>query len=113
MIRPLSQQMPRFFLSREEAETVADRMASKGIPQDVEGGDAARGAALFEAKGCRACHAVDDKPGGVAAPDLRAVPARLQPGYVLFHLLHPKDPEPDYGLTEEEARDLAAFLLKR
>lgn len=74
------------------------------------------GRALFAGKGCSACHALGDVPGGVAVgvgPDLTtyrgdtaflrrwlADPAAVRPGTTM----------PDLDLTPAEIRSLASFL---
>ena len=135
IIRPLSQQMPKFNLTEEEAALVASYMEKNRrdarISENIPGGPAhlpisgqvtpaeiERGRALYQAKGCFACHSIGEGPGGVVGPTLEAVGTRLQPGYIWYHLKHPHglnpySAEPDYGLTDEEARALAAYLSSK
>ena len=127
IIRPLSQQMPKFNLTEEEAATVAAFMEKSGrdarIPENIPGGPVTsaefqRGRELYKAKGCFACHSIGEGAGGVVGPALEAVGTRLQPGYIWYHLKHPHalnpySAEPDYGLTDEEARALAAYLSSK
>ncbi|MBI4326075.1 MAG: cytochrome c [Chloroflexi bacterium] len=124
IIRPLSQQMPKFNLAEEEAATVAAFMEKNGrdarIPENIPGGpvtsaELQRGRELYKAKGCFACHSIGEGAGGVVGPALEGVGTRLQPGYIWYHLKHPHainpySAEPDYRLTDEEARVLAAYL---
>ncbi|MFQ5791673.1 MAG: c-type cytochrome, partial [Acidobacteriota bacterium] len=123
-VRPLSQQMPRFNLSTNEAETVARYLSRWRLdpetPATIPGmpftaREVSKGKALFLEKGCLACHGTKDIPGGSVGPDLRAVADRLTPGYLYQHLLMPHrthrySAEPDYALEEMQARPLAAFL---
>ena len=126
LVRPLSQQMPRFNLTEEEARIIAsevsgsflDALVPADIPEPtVTGDDVQLGAELFSERGCVACHTIGDGPGGIAGPTLGAVADRLQPGYIWHHLTNPRgvnpySAEPDYGLSDDEARALAAFLSR-
>jgi mono/diheme cytochrome c family protein len=126
-IRPLSQQMPRFNLSRDEAATVASYLGRSRrdaeTPDAIPGGpisarEVSEGKRLFVEKGCVACHGTGDVPGGSIGPDLSAVADRLATGYLYQHLrdphrVNPYSAEPDYALDETEARSLAAFLSKQ
>ncbi len=127
IIRPLSQQMPRFNLTAEEAEIIASYLSTKQrdarILAEIPDGPATaeeiqRGREIFQSHGCFSCHTVGEGPGGVVGPDLTTVRERLRPGYLWFHLKNPQavDPysaEPDYALPDEEARALAAYLSTR
>lgn len=127
MIRPLSQQMPRFNLTAEEARIIASYMSTRRrdarVPAAIPDGpvtpeEIQRGREIFKARGCFSCHTVGDGPGGVVGPDLATVGDRLRAGYLWFHLKNPHDvnpysAEPDYALPEEEARALAAYLSTR
>lgn len=127
MIRPLSQQMPRFNLTEDEAAMIAAWMAvnrvDPAIPTAIPGGptgadDIARGRELFRAKGCVACHTVGEGPGGGVGPSLDRAGERLKPGYIWYHLKNPHaenrfSVEPDLGLADDEARALAAYLWSK
>lgn len=127
MIRPLSQQMPKLNLSREEASTIGRYMVTNRldpeIPQEIPGGpvrseEIQQGREAFTTRGCRSCHSVKEEPGGAVGPDLRNGGDRLKPGYVWVHLknphrVNPYSPEPDLGLSDGEARALAAYLSAR
>jgi cytochrome c1 len=87
-------------------------------------GDAQRGHALLDRYGCRACHTVPG-PGieGVAGPPLDRMATRR---YIAGHFpnvpqnlvvwirapqtLKPGTAMPNLGVTERDARDLAAYL---
>lgn len=99
--------------------------AMDALPGDVDPGLAARGADLFQSKGCVACHTL----GGdrLVGPDLAGVMERRRPGWVAAMILEPdsmtrNDPDAralfaeymtpmsDQGLTAEEARAVMEFL---
>lgn len=91
----------------------------------VEGGDAQAGKRLIAQYQCGACHAIPGIPGatGDTGPSLRTV-GRLsyiaagipnQPARLVAFLrdppaLKPNTPMPALGLTEQEARHMAAYL---
>lgn len=81
------------------------------LPDQVERGDK-----LFhERYGCQACHMVHGK-GGYYGPLLDEVGRRLKSGWIYWWLRGPQRwradvREPDYGLDENDARDLAAYLV--
>lgn len=131
LIRPLSQQMPKLFLSREEAETAAkyikkelvfEKELQEQVPKALLQGNLAdlragveEGRKIFQEKGCYSCHTLGGK-GGALGPDLSMAPERLEPAYIYLHL---KDPgrfvpfttEPDFALSDEEAISLTVFLM--
>ena len=127
LIRPLSQQMPKLGMSRDEADIVAaymrDRRRDSQVPDAVPGDpiadeDIQGGREAFEARGCLACHVTGEGAGGLVGPDLAAVGDRLKDGYIWYHLknphaVNPYSPEPDYGLSDGEARALATYLVTK
>ena len=89
------------------------------------GGDARIGKQLVAQYQCGACHKIPDVPGagGEAGPDLEKfgrlsyiaggipnVPPRLVAWLLDPPALKPGTAMPDVGLTEQEARHMAAFL---
>jgi cytochrome c1 len=89
------------------------------------GGDAASGKKLVTQYQCGACHAIPDVPGagGATGPALERfgrlsyiaggipnVPPRLVAWLLDPQALKPGTKMPDMGLTEQEARHMAAFL---
>jgi mono/diheme cytochrome c family protein len=125
MIRPLSQQMPKFNLTENEAKMAAryikENFVRKELVMDVLIDDARakdkidHGRSLFYQKGCLSCHQIDSE-GGALSPGLSDIRDRLEPEYIFFHLkgphrANPYAVEPDYGLTDEEALALTYFLL--
>ncbi len=127
IVRPLSQQMPKLNLTPDEAKIVAAYMRESRrdarIPEDIPGGaiaakDTQRGREAFQARGCFSCHTAGEGPGGVVGPDLRVIQDRMKPGAIWFHVrnphaVNPYSTEPDYGLSDDEARALAAYLSTR
>ncbi len=127
MLRPLSQQMPKFNLTASEATIIASYISTTRldtrIPAGISGDtitsqQVQRGHEAVKSRGCFSCHTVGEGPGGVVGPDLHAVGDRLKPGYIWYHLkdphaVNPYSAEPDYGLADDEATALEAYLLTR
>lgn len=89
------------------------------------GGDPRRGRALILRLGCGACHAIPGVEGaaGLVGPPLDRIGSRDQlagrlpntPENLLRWIRDPQEiapgtPMPDLGLTEQEGRDVAAYL---
>ncbi len=127
IIRPLSQQMPKLNMTAEEARIIASYLSTSRrddrIPEDIPGEpvtaeDIQRGREVYQARGCFSCHTTGEGPGGVVGPDLTTVEERMKPGAIWFHIrkphaVGPYSAEPDYGMTDDEARVLAAYLSRR
>lgn len=127
IIRPLSQQMPKFNLAEDEAGVATEYMeknliVKEGLPDFYKEGALspeiiAAGEKLFYEKGCNVCHSESiTKGGGVVGPSLATVGDRLQPAYILYHLQNPQraNPqaiEPNFGLSEDDLRQLVGFLV--
>lgn len=95
-------------------------------PRQVVGGDAERGAAAVQFYGCTSCHAVPGVPGvddNDVAPGLGDFARRHtiagqipnRPEELVQWLLDPQQIAPgtlmpNLGVTEQDARDMAAFL---
>lgn len=97
-------------------------------PMVVAGGDVDRGRLLLRQFGCGACHRI---PGVAAAegnvgPPLGRLYERVYlagvvpntPEHLVRWILEPQEVDPltampDLGVTEPQARDMAAYLLKR
>jgi len=92
---------------------------------ELTGGDPARAPALMRAYGCAGCHAIPGVRGadGLVGPPLAGFASRVYIGGVLLNdpnnlvtwLMNPKaaDPKtamPAVGLTQEQARHIAAYL---
>ena len=93
--------------------------------QEVYGADPDRGARAMVAHGCGACHVIPGVTGarGSVGPPLNGFSERAyvagvlpnEPGGLVRWLMNPPahSPEtamPDLGVTEPEARDMAAYL---
>lgn len=91
----------------------------------VAGGDAGRGKAAIERYGCPACHTIPGIPGYGAnvGPPLGKLASRAYVGGVLPNLpqnlvrwlqdppaIAPRTVMPKLGVSEAEARDMAAYL---
>ncbi len=128
-LRPaLIRRMPKFNLTPAEIKTLSDYILSayqapgidSGIlnPHALNTDAASRGKQLFYSKyGCQSCHIADYKTDkGYVGPALAGVGNRLTAGWIYRWL---QDPEavrpgtlmPNFNLKEDEALDLAAFLM--
>jgi cytochrome c len=102
----------------------ADHRAPQSFVVDT-GGNSTRGRSTLVQHGCHACHDVPDvdEPGGDVGPPLKGFAARTfiagrlpnTPANLISWIRAPHHVDastamPDLGLTEEEARDVAAYL---
>jgi cytochrome c2 len=132
-LRPaLTESMPRLAMTEAEARDIAAFLVPTETRADsLYDSDATEGKRIFEAKGCATCHrftgagtlAAGPLPPGVDlgrgvryAPDLRHARARLQTGTLVKWIrtpeaIEPKTAMPNLGLTDREARAVAAFVL--
>jgi len=100
---------------------------SKGYYAPVTGGNADRGGQLIRAYGCGACHTIPGVQGaaGVVAPPLTLFAQRTfiagevpnTPENLVHWIRDPQSIEPHtampaLGVTEQQARDMAAFLYR-
>jgi cytochrome c1 len=100
----------------------------EGIVRAVTGGNPARAPPLIRRYGCGGCHTISGVPGAdgkVAAPldqfrqrafiagVLRNTPDNLRQWIVTPHIFAPQSAMPASGITDNEARDVAAFLYAR
>jgi putative membrane protein len=91
----------------------------------VGGGNAAHGAALIDTYGCGSCHSVPGVPNadGLVGPPLDRFGSRVYIAGLLYNtpdnlMAWIRDPQrfvpgvvmPDMGVTEQDARDIAAYL---
>lgn len=103
-----------------------------GSSKDVElnarrmtGGDPSRGPALVRKYGCGSCHIIEEMPEakGLVGPPLTGIAKRVYlagqlpntPENMMRWIRDPQSIErgtamPDVGVTEQDGRDLAAFL---
>lgn len=94
-------------------------------PLHVAGGEAGRGKAAIERYGCPACHTIPGIPGYGAnvGPPLAKLASRAYVGGVLPNLpqnlvrwlqdppaVAPRTAMPNLGVTDADARDIAAYL---
>ncbi len=135
-LRPkLTPTMPRLALDAEQAADIASYLTASAVPDTQpapQEGSAERGRELMDQKGCAGCHtfsgvpaftAVDAAPAGseaarasALAPDLRFTRERFRKDRLLAWLLNPKALKPDtrmpnFGLSADEASDIAAYVL--
>lgn len=120
--------MPSFRLSDAEALALTSYIresltAPDGSRKAFRSGEVtvaliAEGKRLFEGElGCRTCHRVD-KEGALGGPELTSVASRLEEGWLFEWIQDPKrfdphGPMPKVGLSEDEAKAVAAYLLQR
>jgi mono/diheme cytochrome c family protein len=133
MRRTLTIAMPIFHFRDEESRFMSDYMSMVFVDtrldddweRNRERADSDRGKALFDAKGCIACHQLHGKGGDVGPSLTTQVPAfpqgtwvgdKLKGGWIYQWLRNPQalvpdTLEPNLGLSDQEALDLTAFLL--
>jgi cytochrome c len=98
---------------------------SKSPVLEVTGGDAERGRQLIQEYGCVACHAIPGIPhvGANVGPPLSKMGKRVYVGGVIPNMpeelvlwlqnpsaVDPRTAMPNLGVSEAEARDMAAYL---
>jgi len=128
-IRPQAEaRMPSFRLTDAEAraltayirESLNAPAAPRHIfrPGEVTPALIAEGKRLFEGEvGCRTCHRIE-KEGALGGPELTGIASRLEEGWLFHWIRDPKRfdahaPMPKVGLTDGEAKAVAAYLLHR
>ena len=102
-----------------------DAAQARTTAEQITGGKFEGGKAAIGRYGCGACHQIPGIPGaeGAVGPSLTAVGVRAQIAGVLANdaqnlvrwIRHPQEiipgnGMPDQGITEREARDIAAYL---
>ncbi|MBP0445407.1 c-type cytochrome [Roseomonas sp. SSH11] len=108
--------------------TALQRSEQRQVAHAITGGDPSRAPELMIRYGCGGCHAIPGVPGAtgrVAAP-LTGLRERVYVGGVVRNSadnlvawivdprsLSPRSAMPRTGITEAEARDVAAFLYTR
>jgi mono/diheme cytochrome c family protein len=83
---------------------------------DWTGADPERGGEIFRSSRCVTCHSVDGR-GGTLAPELGHVGAKCSRDWLYTwirdpHRLQPKTLMPRFRLTNDEVRDLSAYLAE-
>ena len=104
------------------------RQGGAAAQHRVVGGDAARGKARIVAYGCGSCHVIPGVPAATGRVDLlltdvadrayvagalRNEPATLVRWIRTPQALQPGTAMPDLGVSEPDARDIAAYLYTR
>ncbi len=130
-VRPgLEESMPRLPLTEEQAGDIAELLAPhRGAGELPRRGHREHGKKLFGQYACGTCHAFeapatpapnDDAPTAAwrKAPHLRHVRERLRLESIVPWLMNPASvlPEtrmPSFGLTEQQAVDIAAYLVEQ
>lgn len=133
-LRPsLGETMPRLPIADDEARDLARWLAGPDDDAAVAFGDAARGRVLLEEKGCGSCHRMSGvmplpmtppaglTPGEIVrgmklAPDLALTRDRFVRARLVEWIVDPRSVSrgarmPALGLSVEEARDIAAYLV--
>ncbi|KQV35303.1 cytochrome C [Rhizobium sp. Root1204] len=110
------------------AGMIADRQERTGIAQALTNGGASRALPLLRKFGCSGCHTIPGVPGadGQVGGPLSGLSGRVYIGGVLTnssdHMVEwivapqrfsPNTAMPITGITEAEARDVAAYLYQR
>ncbi|WP_027575105.1 cytochrome c family protein [Bradyrhizobium sp. WSM1743] len=103
----------------------SERRQNESIARAMTGGDPARAPALIRRYGCAGCHTIPGIPGGdgqvgASLADLRTrvyiagvaanAPDNLVQWIVTPQAFSPRTAMPATGITEAEARDVAAYL---
>ena len=126
-MRPiLTERMPLLGMSDSEIHTAVGYfqtvLLDDSIPQELfpqgrpETQEIGRGKQLyFDKYGCQACHQVN-LAGGYVGPPLDGVGGRLFSGYMFAYLKNPQKfkpnvLEPNYSLSDADARALTAYLV--
>jgi mono/diheme cytochrome c family protein len=113
------------FMSEYMSAVFVDRQVGAGWNEGQEHADRARGKAMFDAKGCIACHQVLGKGGDVGPSLTTQVPEfshgtwagdKLRAQWVYQYLkdpqsLVPDTVEPNLGLSDQEALDLTEYVM--
>ncbi len=99
------------FLLSQRAQVPID---SSGI--DWKAADPAAGRALFGELRCVSCHSVNGR-GGTMGPELTRIGDKVRRGWLFSFLRDPHRVQPDtpmlqYRLTDDQLRDLTAFLFE-
>lgn len=118
-----SGRMPRFNLTKEEIENVADYLMSRAVLQyaptvhveSLNKYDINDGEILFTSLGCSGCHKINSK-GSSFAPDLSDIGSKVNPQWLFKRLQNPgafqsKKRMPDMKLGEDEVRRITAYLM--
>ena len=120
--------MPKFYFSKEEAESIADYLFSMTgtsrhdafySDEDIDWDLADKGKAIWGQSRCNICHATNGQGGahvGVHAPDLGKVGSKINREWLFKWIKDPKKyfPEtkmPRYRFTDEEISALVEYIV--
>ena len=86
------------------------------LSAQFESGDEDKGKKLFESVGCQGCHALNGK-GETYAPDLSRIANKVNADWLVTWISNPhsynsKSKMPNLRLGEEQASDIAAYLMQ-
>jgi cytochrome c2 len=86
------------------------------LPAKFESGDEDKGKKLFESVGCQGCHQLNGK-GETFGPDLSRIGNKVNADWLVTWISHPhsyneKSKMPDLRLDEEQASDIASYLIQ-
>lgn len=130
-LRPaLIRRMPRFNLTGEEANTLADYITTtyqtpaferdEIDPAKLTSADASRGKSLYYGKyACSSCHILDpDNDKGYIGPTLTQVGLRLNAAWIFHWLknaqaLRPGTLELNWNMNDDDAHAITAFLMQQ
>lgn len=116
--------MPNFQLADREIDQITNYLFNQPVPDELARrigaaaaeppGNAASGKKLFAESRCISCHTVEGKGQG-SAPELSRVASRASRGWLLAylrdpHAFNPRTPMPRYHFSDEESRDVVAYL---
>lgn len=117
--------MPNFYFTDEAADALTQYLMTQrdaGISKKSLGDlkfnqeTVDRGKKYFSDKfACDACHRIGGE-GGIVGPNLKEAAQRLRPEWMFQWLknpqaIRPDSPMPNFGLSDEEARALIAYIL--
>ena len=83
--------------------------ATPAAPAAAVSADANAGAKLVQSSGCEGCHGTGLKGGGIG-PKLYGIEHTLTQDQIAAFILHPKPPMPNFGFSDAQAHDIAAYL---
>lgn len=86
------------------------------LPAKYESGDPDKGKKLFESVGCQGCHELNGK-GESFGPNLSRIGNKVNADWLVTWISHPhtynaESRMPDLRLSEEQASDLASYLIQ-
>lgn len=116
--------MPNFELTNDEIDEISHALFGRTPPPELAAaiasaereppGDPVAGKNIFSEARCISCHTVEGKGHGTA-PELSKIATAATRGWLLAflrdpHAFNPRTRMPQYGFSEIESRDVAAYL---